>query len=341
MLEMIPSIRRGMAATAVAGLLALATVLPAVAATHSEPLASWNDGATKQAITSFVEKVTDPASKDFVSPENRIAVFDNDGTLWVEQPMYTQLAFSLDRVKALAPEHPEWLKNPALKAAIEGDTRTLLASGYDGLLELMAVTHAGMTPAEFEIIVTQWIAEAEHPRFKRKYTDLAYQPMLELLNYMRANGFSTYLVSGGGVEFMRPWTQQVYGIAPPNVVGSNLKTKFEIIDGKPSLLRLPELGFINDEGGKPVGINLHIGQRPIAAFGNSDGDLQMLQWTTAGDGPRLGAIVHHTDEAREYAYDRQSSVGLLDKALNAAPANDWLVIDMKKDWKTVFPPVKQ
>jgi hypothetical protein len=254
--------------------------------------------------------------------------------------MYTQLAFSLDRVKALAPEHPEWLKNPALKAAIEGDTRTLLASGYDGLLELMAVTHAGMTPAEFEIIVTQWIAEAEHPRFKRKYTDLAYQPMLELLDYMRANGFSTYLVSGGGVEFMRPWTQQVYGIAPPNVVGSNLKTKFEIIDGKPSLLRLPELGFINDEGGKPVGINLHIGQRPIAAFGNSDGDLQMLQWTTAGDGPRLGAIVHHTDEAREYAYDRQSSIGALDKALNAAPANGWVVIDMKKDWKTVFSPVK-
>ncbi|MEZ5565007.1 MAG: HAD family hydrolase [Gammaproteobacteria bacterium] len=338
MFAKIRTIRRGMTAIAIAGLLALATVLPAVAATSTDPLASWNDGATKHAMISFVEKVSDPSSKDFVPPQKRIAVFDNDGTLWVEQPMYTQVAFALDRVKALAPDHPEWLQNPALKAAIEGNTTALLASGYDGILELMAVTHAGTTPAVFEKIVTDWIATAEHPRFKRKYTDLAYQPMLELLHYMRANGFSTYIVSGGGVEFMRPWAQQVYGIPPQNVVGSSLKTRFEIIDGKPTLVRLPELGFINDEGGKPVGINLHIGQRPIAAFGNSDGDLQMLQWTTAGDGPRLGAIVRHTDAAREYSYDRKSSVGTLDKALDAAPANGWVVIDMQKDWKTVFPP---
>ncbi|HNP37258.1 MAG TPA: HAD family hydrolase [Woeseiaceae bacterium] len=313
----------------------MTTVLPAAAATN--PLASWNDGATKQAVISFVEKVTDTASKDFVPTEKRIAVFDNDGTLWVEQPMYAQVAFALDRVKALAPDHPEWQKDSALKAAIEGDTTTLLASGYDGILELMAVTHAGMTTAEFEGTVTDWIAKAEHPRFKRKYTELVYQPMIELLDYLRTNGFSTYIVSGGGVAFMRPWTQKAYGIPPPNVVGSSLKTRFEIIDGEPQLMRLPELGFINDDGGKPEGINLHIGRRPIAAFGNSDGDMQMLQWTTAGDGPRLGAIVHHTDAAREYAYDRKSSVGALDKALDAAPANGWIVIDMKKDWKSIFP----
>ncbi|MGB0134362.1 HAD family hydrolase, partial [Dokdonella sp.] len=227
-----------------------------------------------------------------------------------------------------------------LKAAIEGETKSLLASGYAGILELMAVTHAGMSTAAFEQIVTDWLAKAEQPRFKRKYTDLVYQPMIELLNYMRANGFSTYIVSGGGVEFMRPLAQKVYGIAPPNVIGSSLKTKFEMIDGKPALMRLPELGFITDGDTKPISINIHIGQRPIAAFGNSDGDLQMLQWTTAGDGPRLGAIVHHTDAAREYAYDRKSSVGTLDKALDAAPANGWVIIDMKKDWKTVFPPAK-
>lgn len=341
MFEQFSVTRRAASALVLAGLLALGMAFSSAAATHGDQLSSWNDGATKQQIISFVEKVSDPSNKNFVPPAQRIAVFDNDGTLWVEQPMYAQVAFALDRVKALAPDHPEWLKDPALKAAIEGDTTTLLASGYDGILELMAVTHAGMTTAEFEKIVTDWVAKAEQPRFKRKYTDLVYQPMIELLAYMRANGFSTYLVSGGGIEFMRPWTQKVYGIPPPNVVGSNLKTKFEMIDGKPTLVRLPELEFINDDDGKPVGINLHIGQRPIAAFGNSDGDLQMLEWTTAGDGPRLGAIVHHTDAMREYAYDRKSSIGRLDKALDAAPANGWIVIDMKKDWKTVFPPVKQ
>lgn len=338
--EQFSATRRAAPALVLACLFALGIALSGAAAAHSDPLISWNDGATKQQIVSFVEKVTDPSNKDFVPPARRIAVFDNDGTLWVEQPMYAQVVFALDRVKALAPDHPEWLKNSALKAAIEGDTTTLLASGYDGILELMAVTHAGMTTAEFEKTVTKWITEAEHPRFKRKYTDLVYQPMIELLDYMRANGFSTYLVSGGGVEFMRPWTQKVYGIPPPKVVGSNLKTRFEMIDGEPTLMRLPELGFINDDGGKPIGINLHIGQRPIAAFGNSDGDMQMLQWTTAGDGPRLGAIVHHTDAVREYAYDRKSSIGRLDKALDDAVANNWGIIDMKRDWRTVFPPTK-
>lgn len=340
MFDWIPTIGRCMTTIPLAGLLALVAALPAAATTRTDPLASWNDGATKRAVIAFVEKVADPASKDFVPSEDRIAVFDNDGTLWVEQPMYTQIVFALDRVKALAPDHPEWLDNPALKAAIEGDTTTLLASGYDGVLGLMAVTHAGMTTAEFEAIVSAWLAKAEHPRFKRTYTDLVYQPMIELLHYMRANGFSTYVVSGGGVAFMRPLARKVYGIPPPNVIGSNLKTKFEMIDGKPSLVRLPELGFITDDDGKPISIELRIGQRPIAAFGNSDGDLQMLQWTTAGDGPRLGAIVHHTDAVREYAYDRKSSVGALEKALDAAPANGWIVIDMKKDWKAVFPHTK-
>lgn len=340
MLEQISVARRATSVLVLAGLLALGMAFSGAAAAHSDRLASWNEGATKQQIVSFVERVSDPSSKDFVPPAQRIAVFDNDGTLWVEQPMYAQVAFALDRVKALAPAHPEWLKNPALKAAIEGNIKTLLASGYDGILELMAVSHSGMTTVEFEKIVKEWLAVAEHPRFKQKYTDLVYQPMIELLEYMRANGFSTYIVSGGGVEFMRPFAQKVYGIPLPNVIGSNLKTKFEMVNGKPILVRLPELGFITDEDGKPISINLHIGERPIAAFGNSDGDLQMLEWTTAGDGPRLGAIVHHTDAAREYAYDRKSSVGALDKALDAVPANGWLVIDMKKDWSAVFPTVR-
>ncbi|QIB34635.1 HAD family hydrolase [Ancylobacter pratisalsi] len=304
------------------------------------PLASWNDGPAKQAIETFVKKVTDPDGKDFVSPEQRIAVFDNDGTLWVEQPMYTQLAFALDRVRQLAPQHPEWQENPLLKAAIEGDMKTLAASGDKGLLELVTVTHAGMSPAAFQQIVTDWLASAEHPRFKRRYTDLVYQPMLEVLAYLRENGFTTYVVSGGGIEFMRAWSDRVYGILPAQVVGSSIKTRFEIVDGKPTLIRLPEVNFIDDGAGKPVGINEHIGQRPIAAFGNSDGDLQMLQWTSTGAGPRLGMIVHHTDAEREYAYDRNSHFGRLDKAMDLAPAEGWVLIDMKNDWKDVFPAAK-
>lgn len=314
-------------------------VLSAFAAVCA-PLESWNDGAAKRAIETFVRKVTDPKGKDFVPPGQRIAVFDNDGTLWVEQPMYTQLAFALDRVRELAPQHPEWRDNPLLRSAIEGDLKSVSASGDKGLLELVMVTHAGMSPAAFHEIVTDWLASAEHPRFKRTYTDLVYQPMLEVLAYLRENGFTTFIVSGGGIEFMRPWSERVYGVLPAQVVGSSIKTRFDIVDGKPTLIRLPELNFIDDGPGKPVGINQHIGQRPIAAFGNSDGDLQMLQWTGAGEGARLGMIVHHTDAAREYAYDRTSPFGRLDKAMDLAPAQGWVLIDMKKDWKVIFPAAK-
>lgn len=325
-------------AAAVAALLVTSLGFLSSPGAAADPLASWNEGPAKAAIQAFVKRVTDPGSADFVAPAQRIAVFDNDGTLWVEQPMYTQLAFALDRVRELAPQHPEWREKPILKAAIEGDLKTLAAAGAEGLAELMMVTHAGMTPAAFHKIVTDWLATAEHPRFKRKYTDLVYQPMLELLAYLRENGFTTFIVSGGGIEFMRPWTEKVYGILPAQVVGSSIKTKFEMVDGTPTLVRLPAVNFIDDGAGKPVGINQHIGQRPIAAFGNSDGDLQMLQWTTAGDGARFGLIVHHTDAAREYAYDRTSSFGHLDKALDAAAAQNWTVVDMKADWKTIFPP---
>lgn len=321
--------------------LALAALLIfSVGAALASSLPSWNEGAAKTAIQAFVQRVTDPASKDFVRPEERIAVFDNDGTLWVEQPMYTQLAFALDRVKELAPSHPEWQSNPTLKAAIDGDLKTVAAAGEKGLLELVMATHAGMTPAEFQAIVTDWLARAEHPRFKKPYTELVYQPMLELLAYLRENGFTTYIVSGGGIEFMRPWSEKIYGVLPAQVVGSSIKTRFEVIDGKPTLIREPALNFIDDGAGKPVGINQHIGQRPIAAFGNSDGDLQMLQWTTAGEGARLGMIVHHTDAEREYAYDRASSFGHLDKAMDMAPAEGWVLVDMKNDWKTIFPSAK-
>jgi hypothetical protein len=307
---------------------------------QSDPLPSWNKGATKKSITDFVARVTTPGP-DFVPVDQRIATFDNDGTLWVEQPMYVQLAFALDRVKALAPMHPEWKDKQPFKAVLEGDMKTLMESGERGLVEIIMVTHAGMTIAEFEKIVTDWIASARDVRFKRPYTELVYQPMLELLAYLRANGFKTFIVSGGGIEFMRPWTERVYGVPPEQVVGSSIKTKFQIVDGAPTLFRLPEANFIDDKTGKPIGINEHIGRRPIAAFGNSDGDLEMLQWATLGaSGARLGGIVHHTDAEREYAYDRQSHIGKLDKALDAAALNKWTVVDMKQDWKVIFPPEK-
>ena len=301
----------------------------------SDPLPSWNDGPTKEAIVAFVNKVTDENGSDFVAPEDRIATFDNDGTLWIEQPMYVQLAFALDRVKTLAPEHPDWKDKQPFKAAIEGDMKTLAASGEKGVAELIMATHAGMTPDAFQKIVGDWLATAKDKRFDRGYTKLVYQPMLELLSYLRDNGFTTYIVSGGGIEFVRNFSEPVYGIPPAQVVGSSIKTKYEIMDGEPALIRLPEMYFIDDMDGKPVGINQHIGQRPIAAFGNSDGDFQMLEWTTAGEGPRLGVIVHHTDAEREYAYDRDSTFGHLDKALDAAVENGWIVVDMKNDWKQV------
>jgi hypothetical protein len=321
---------------ALLGIALILAVSPAFA--QADPLSSWNDGPTKQAIVSFVEKVTNKEGRDYVPAEDRIATFDNDGTLWVEQPMYTQLAFVLDRVKALAPEHPEWKDQQPFKAVLEGDMKTLAASGEKGVAELVAATHAGMSPAEFQKIVGDWLATAKHPLLKRRYTVLVYRPMLELLSYLRDNGFATFIVSGGGIEFVRNFSEPVYGIPPAQVVGSSIKTKYEVVDGKPTLIRLPELDFVNDKDGKPIGISSHIGQRPIAAFGNSDGDYQMLDWTTSGEGPRFGLIVHHTDAEREYAYDRDSSFGRLDKALDDAPDKGWIVVDMKNDWKEIFPP---
>jgi hypothetical protein len=289
-------------------------------------------------IVDFVERVTENGGPYFVPPDQRIATFDNDGTLWIEQPMYVQLAFALDRVKVLAPMHPEWKDKQPFAAVLNGDLKALAAFGEKGVAELVAATHAGMTTAEFEKIVTDWLATARDDRFKRPYTELVYQPMLELLAYLRANGFKTFIVSGGGVEFMRPWTETIYGVPPEQVVGSSIKTRYEMRDSTPVLFRLPEVDFIDDKKGKPIGINGHIGRRPIAAFGNSDGDLEMLQWTTLGvNGARLGLIVHHTDGEREYAYDRQSHFGKLDVALDAAALNRWTVVDMKKDWKRIFP----
>ncbi|MQX96525.1 haloacid dehalogenase-like hydrolase [Sinorhizobium medicae] len=305
---------------------------------QTDPLPSWNDTAPKAAIVSFVEKVTKEGSPDFVPESERIAVFDNDGTLWVEHPMYVQLAFALDRVKAEAPSHPEWKDTQPFKAVLESDMKALAAAGEKGLVELIMATHAGMTSDEFQKIVSEWIATARDPKFKKPYTELVYQPMLELLAYLRANGFKTFIVSGGGIEFVRPWAEKVYGIPPEQVVGSSIKTQFEMRDGTPTLFRLPQVDFIDDKAGKPVGINAHIGRRPIAAFGNSDGDLEMLQWTTmTGGTARFGMLIHHTDAEREYAYDRATEFGRLGKALDAAALNKWTVVDMKADWKQIFP----
>ena len=314
--------------------LGLGWSLPTLA--QGDLLPSWNDTPTKQAIVEFVDRITKPGP-DFVAPAERIATFDNDGTLWVEQPMYVQLAFALDRVKAMAPLHPEWAHTEPYQSVLEGDIKALAKFDEHDLVQLIMVTHAGMTTDEFSKIVTDWLGTARDARFKRPYTELVYQPMLELLAYLRANGFKTFIVSGGGVEFMRPWTGKVYGVPPEQVVGSSIKTKFEMRDGIPTLFRLPEVNFIDDKAGKPIGINEAIGRRPIAAFGNSDGDLEMLQWTTISSGARFGALVHHTDAEREYAYDRQSHFGRLDVALDAAAINRWTVIDMKKDWKVIFP----
>jgi len=302
----------------------------------SDLLPSWNDGPSKKSIIKFVQTVTDQSSPDYIQPADRIAVFDNDGTLWAEQPMYFQLAFAFEQVKTLAPQHPEWKEKQPFKAVLENDMKTVLAGGEHALLEIIMATHAGNTTDEFSQTVKNWLATAKHPKTGRPYSDMVYQPMLELLAYLRANDFKTYIVSGGGIEFMRPWSEKVYGIPPEQVIGSSIKTKFEYRDETPVLVRLPEINFIDDKAGKPVGINQHIGRRPIAAFGNSDGDLQMLQWTVAGSGPRFTLLVHHTDADREWAYDRSSSIGHLDKALNEAVEKGWTVVDMKRDWKTIF-----
>jgi phosphoglycolate phosphatase-like HAD superfamily hydrolase len=302
-----------------------------------DPLPFWNDTAPKKAIVAFVEKVTKEGSPDFVPPAERIATFDNDGTLWCEQPMYFQFLFALDRVKALAPQHPEWKTKEPFASLLKGDVKGAFAGGEHAILEILMVTHAGMTTAEFEQIVKDWIATAKHPKFKRPYTECIYQPMVELLAYLRANGFKTFIVSGGGIEFMRPWTEKVYGIPPERVVGSSVKTKYEWRDGKPVLMRLPEMNFIDDKTGKPVGINSHIGRRPIAAFGNSDGDQQMLEWTQAGSRARLMMLVHHDDAVREFAYGAESKIGTFSDALMAeAKKDNWTVVSMKDDWKKIF-----
>ena len=319
--------------------LALCALLLLVAQAHAQtdPLPSWNDGPAKQAIIQFVKDTTDKSGPKYVPPEDRVATFDNDGTLWAEQPMYFQLIFALDRVKALAPQHPEWKTKEPFASLLKGDVKGALAGGERAMVEIVMATHAGMTTTEFEQTVKDWIATAKHPKTGRLYTEMAYQPMLELLAYLRANGFKTFIASGGGIEFMRPWAEKVYGVPPEQVIGSSIKTKFELRDGTPVLVRLPEINFIDDKAGKPVGINQHIGRRPIAAFGNSDGDLQMLQWTAAGTGPRFMGLVHHTDGVREWAYDRKSNIGHLDKALDEALQKGWIVVDMKKDWKVIFP----
>lgn len=316
----------------------LAITLASLSTTQAQdPLPSWNEGATKSSITAFVTKVTEAGSPDFIPPAERIATFDNDGTLWCEQPLYFQLLFAINRVGVLAPQHPEWKGKEPFASLLKGDVKAALAGGEKALLEIVAVTHSGMTTEEFDKTVKDWVATAEHPLTKRPLLEMVYQPMIELLGYLRANGFKTFIVSGGGMEFMRPWTEQVYGIPPEQVVGSSGKLKWEVVDGKPTLMKLPAIDFIDDKQGKPVGIQKHIGRRPIAAFGNSDGDLQMLQWTAAGPGARFCLFVHHTDAEREFAYDRNSHIGQLDKGLDEAATKGWTIVDMKNDWKTIFP----
>ena len=306
------------------------------AAQAADPLPSWNDGRAKQSIIAFVQKATTPGTPDFVPPDARVATFDNDGTLWAEKPMYFQVFFALNRVKELASQHPEWKTQEPFASLLKGDMKTALAGGDKALLEIVMATHAGMTTTEFEAEVRNWITTARHPQTKKLYTEMVYQPMLELLSYLRANGFKTFIVSGGGIEFMRPWSEAVYGVPPDQVVGSSIKTEFQMTPNGPVLMRLPQVNFIDDKEGKPVGINSHIGVRPIAAFGNSDGDLQMLQWATLWPGVRFGLLVHHTDATREYAYDTGAT-----NALAEAQKNGWTVVDMKSDWKVIYPSTKQ
>jgi len=304
---------------------------------QSDPLPSWNDTAPKNAIVAFIERVTTPSSPDFVPIPERIAVFDNDGTLWAEQPMYVQAIFIFDRIEQLAPQHSEWNEMEPFASVLKGDLESALAGGEQALLEMAMATHAGMTTEEFGQIVLEWLASAKHPITGSPYTEMIYQPMFELLAYLRANGFKTFIVSGGGIEFMRPWAERVYGVPPEQVIGSSIKTTYEVRDGGPVLARLPELNFIDDRAGKPVGINQHIGRRPIMAFGNSDGDFEMLEWTTAGEGPRFGLLVHHTDADREWAYDRESHVGRLARGLDEGPRRGWIIMNMRDDWKVLFP----
>lgn len=313
-----------------------ANLIFSIPVTAADSLASWNDRPAKKAILEFVAAVTNKNSKDYVKPADRIATFDNDGTLWIEYPMYTQMLFAFDRVKVLAPQHPEWRTKQPFKGVLEGDMKAVGATGVKGLMEIILATHSGMTAAEFEQKVSNWLAITKQSRFKRPYTELVYQPQLELLTYLRANGFKTFIVSGGGISFMRPISKEIYGIPPEQVIGSSVVVEFQVKDGKPELVRMPKINFINDKAGKPVGIYQHIGRRPILAFGNSDNDMQMIEYTMGGEGRRLGLFVHHTDADREFSYDRKSHVGKLNKALDQADANGWIIVDMKRDWKEVF-----
>jgi len=307
-------------------------------AASTDPLPSWNEGNVKQSIIGFVKNSIDSTSKGFIPVADRIACFDNDGTLWSEQPMYFQLAFVIDRVKAMAPKHPEWKTTQPFKALLEGDMKTVMAGGEKALMQIVMTTHSGMTTGEFDQAVKEWINTATHPGTKKLYKEMVYQPMLELLDYLRANGYKTYIVSGGGIDFMRPWTQEVYGIPAEQVIGSSVKVKYEIVDGQPVLMKLPEINSIDDKEGKPVNIHQHIGKQPVFTGGNSDGDYAMLQWTSTGSGyPRFGMIVHHTDSVREYAYDRKSHIGNLEKGLDDAAKYNWMIVDMKTDWKKIYP----
>jgi len=325
------------AVRALAAALCALLVSFAAHAQAADPLPSWNEGAAKARIIAFVQAVTAAGGKEVVPPADRIVVFDNDGTLWSEQPIYFQLAFAIDRARAMVARNPALAKQPAMKAAAAGDMKALAATGEKGLAQLVAGTHANTTSDEFAQIVRDWASTARHPKLQRRYTSLTYAPMRELLDYLRANGFKTYIVSGGGVEFLRVVSEELYGVPPEQVIGSSIKTKYEIRNGMPSIVRLPEVDFIDDKAGKPVGIHKFIGKRPIAAFGNSDGDFEMLEWTTSAPGPRLGMIVRHDDAAREFAYDRASPVGRLARALDEAPQRGWTVISIRNDWKTVYP----
>jgi len=311
-------------------------LLSGCASLKGDPLPSWNDGPSRKAITSFVERTTRHGSADYVAPAERVAVFDNDGTLWAEQPMYFQLAFAIDRVRAEAANHPEWKTTEPFRSILDGDIKAALAGGEHAILELVMATHAGMTTDQFARTVAEWASTARHPTLNRLYTECTYQPMVEVLEYLRAHGFKTFIVSGGGAEFMRPWVGRAYGVPPEQVVGSSGKTRFEMRDGGPVLVKLPEIGSIDDKDGKPININLHIGRHPIIAFGNSDGDQQMLEWTAANRGPSLCVLVHHTDAEREWAYDRNSPIGRLDTALDEARLRNWTVVDMKEEWKVIF-----
>lgn len=310
---------------------------PLSAAWGGDPLPSWREGETKSALFRFVATVTDEAGSEYVPPAERIAVFDNDGTLWSEKPVYFQLRFALDRLQELAPKHPEWRDDPLMAAALAGDKEKLSPGGMEAVAKVVMATHAGVTAEEFEQAASDWLASAEHPRFNRRYQELTYQPMLELLAYLRASGFKTYIVSGGGVDFIRAFSEEAYGIPPEQVVGSVIKAKYELRDGVPTIVRLPEIDFVDDKAGKPVGIHKFIGRRPILAFGNSDGDRQMLEWVAAGEGARFAGLIRHTDAEREWAYDRDSTIGRLDAALDQAEREGWKVVDMRRDWSVVYP----